>query len=174
MTPHTRLQLLLPAVLGLCASQAGAAGFQLMEQNASGLGNAYAGSAAVAENASTIFYNPAGMTQLQEREVSVGMAAIKTSFKFTDNGSSVGALAGTGNGGDAGAWGYIPNGYFSWAVNRDLYLGLGVGAPFGLKTEYSDKPWVGSAQANSFDVKTYNVNPSVAYRVNTALSVGGA
>jgi long-chain fatty acid transport protein len=58
-------------------------------------------------------------------------------------------------------------------LNPDLYLGLGVGAPFGLKTEYSDKPWVGSAQANSFDVKTYNINPSVAYRVNKTVSVGG-
>jgi long-chain fatty acid transport protein len=43
---------------------ASASGFQLIEQNASGLGNAYSGLAAVADNASTIFYNPAGMTQL--------------------------------------------------------------------------------------------------------------
>ena len=34
------------------------------EQNASGLGNAYAGSAANPENASIIYYNPAGMTYL--------------------------------------------------------------------------------------------------------------
>ncbi len=172
MTPKIRIPFLLPAALGLCSSYAGAAGFQLMEQNASGLGNAYAGSAAVAENASTIFYNPAGMTQLQSREVSFGLAAVKTSFKFTDNGSSVSNLAGTGDGGDAGTWGYIPNGYASWAYNNDWYFGIGLGAPFGLKTEYS-RPWVGAAQAISFDVKTYNLNPSVAYRVNTALSVGG-
>ena len=63
---------------------AGASGFQLTEQNGSGLGNAYAGSAAVAENASTIYYNPAGMTQLRDREVSGGLAAVGTSFKFTD------------------------------------------------------------------------------------------
>jgi long-chain fatty acid transport protein len=163
----------LVGALALVSNYAAAAGFQLLEQNASGLGNAYAGSAAVADNASTIFYNPAGMTQLKEREASVGMAAIKTSFKFTDNGSSVGALAGTGNGGDAGTWGYVPNGYLSWALNPDLYFGLGIGAPFGLKSEYSEKPWVGSAQANSFDLKTYNVNPSVAYRVNSMVSVGG-
>ena len=39
-----------------------AAGFQLIEQNASGLGNAYAGQAAAAEDASTVFFNPAGLT----------------------------------------------------------------------------------------------------------------
>ena len=117
---------LLPAlVMGLCSGYASAAGFQLLEQNASGLGNAYAGSAAVAENASTIFYNPAGMTQLKDREFSAGVTAVGTSFKFTDNGSSVGALAGKGNGGDGGGWGYIPNGYLSWALNKDLYVGVG-------------------------------------------------
>jgi len=163
---------LIPAlVLGLFANYASASGFQLIEQNASGLGNAYAGSAAVAENASTIYYNPAGMTQLQDREFSGGMAAIGTSFKFTDQGSSVGALAGSGNGGDGGGWGFVPNAYMSWALNKDLYVGVGMGAPFGMKTEYANS-WVGAAQATMFDVKTYNINPSIAYRVNDKVSVG--
>ena len=61
-----------------------ASGFQLLEQNASGLGNAYAGSAAVADNASTIFYNPAGMTRLQPRAYSVGLTAFNTSYKFSN------------------------------------------------------------------------------------------
>ncbi len=154
------------------AGSAGAAGFQLLEQNASGIGNAYAGSAAVADNASTIFYNPAGMTQLKDREYSVGVTAIQPSFKFTDGGSSVGALAGTGNGGDAGQLGFVPNGYLSWAYSPDLKFGLGVGAPFGLMTKY-DTPWLGGAQSNSFEIKTYNINPSVAYRVNDTVSIGG-
>ena len=50
----------------------GAAAFQLLEQSASGLGNAFAGSAAVAENASTVYFNPAGMTQLAGNNLSVG------------------------------------------------------------------------------------------------------
>jgi long-chain fatty acid transport protein len=165
-------QLVTALSLGLVSSYAGAAGFQLLEQNVSGLGNGYAGSAAVAENASTIFYNPAGMTQLKDREFSAGLAAIGPSFKFTNNGSSVGNLTGTGNGGDAGSWAYVPNAYLSWALNKDLYVGVGLSAPFGLKTEYN-KPWVGSAQANSFSVETLNLNPSIAYRVNDAVSVGG-
>jgi long-chain fatty acid transport protein len=166
------LMKLTPVVIfGLLAGNASAAGFQLLEQNASGLGNAYAGSAAVAENASTIFYNPAGMTQLKAREFSTGAAAVGTSFKFNDKGSDVGFLTGTGTGGDGGGWGFIPNAYMSWALNKDLYVGLGVGAPFGLKTEY-ENPWVGAAQSTMFDVKTYNINPSVAYRVNDKVSVG--
>lgn len=171
MTRVTPMKLIPALCLALCSSYASAAGFQLLEQNASGLGNAYAGSAAVAENASTIFYNPAGMTQLQEHEISGGLVAVGTSFKFTDHGSSVGSTL-KGDGGDGGGWGFVPNGYLSWAVNKDLYLGVGVGAPFGMKTEYNDK-WIGAAHSGSFDIKTYNVNPSIAYRVNDAVSVGG-
>ncbi len=162
-------------LLAFSSGYAAAAGFQLLEQNVSGLGNSYAGSAAVAENASTIFLNPAGMTQLKERELSVGVAAIGPSFKFSNNGSSVGGATGfgnAGNGGDAGSWAAVPNAYMSWALNKDLYVGVGLSAPFGLKSEYSN-PWIGSAQSNSFSVETLNINPSIAYRVNDAISVGG-
>jgi len=163
---------LIPALMAVAfAGSASAAGFQLLEQNASGLGNAYAGSAAVADNASTIYFNPAGMTQLQTREVSVGGAIVGTSFDFKNNGSSVGTLAGSGNGSDGGTTGFIPNAYMSWALSKDLYIGLGLGAPFGLKTEYDDD-WVGAAHSISFDIKTINLNPSIAWRANDWLSLG--
>lgn len=158
-------------VAGAFSGTAAASGFQLLEQNASGLGNAYAGSAAKADNASTIYFNPAGMTQLKTLEVSGGLTVVNTSFKFTNEGSSSGALTGTGNGGDGGGLGLIPNAYLSWAATKDLYFGLGVGAPFGLRTEYDDR-WVGAAQSTYFDIKTYNINPSVAYRVNETVSLG--
>lgn len=171
MRQATQMKLIPALLLVAFSGTASASGFQLLEQNASGIGNAYAGSAAVAENASTIFYNPAGMTQLQAREISGGLSAIQTSFNFTNNGSSVGALTGTGNGGDGGGLGLVPNGYLSWALNKDLYVGMGFGAPFGLRTEYNNS-WVGAAQATMFDVKTYNINPSIAYRVNNTVSLG--
>ena len=159
------------AVAAMATGSAAASGFQLLEQNASGLGNAYAGSAAVAEDASTIYFNPAGMTRLKPHELSLGMSLVKPSFKFSNNGSSVAPATNTGNGGDAGDWAAIPNGYFSWGVTRDVYLGIGLGAPFGLKTEYDDN-WVGRYQATLFDIKTYNLNPSIAWRVNDTVSFG--
>lgn len=163
---------LIPALVALAFSgSAAAAGFQLLEQNASGIGNSYAGSAAVAENASTIYYNPAGMTQLKGLQVSGGLTAINTSYKFSDQGSSVGVLAGAGNGGDGGGWGYLPNAYISWEATKDIYLGLGIGAPFGLKTEYNN-PWQGGAQSLKFDIKTVNINPSIAWRANDFVSLG--
>src|SRR2546430_17353368 len=53
------------SALGLLAgSEARAAAFALYEQGVSGLGNAYAGAAAVAEDATTVWWNPAGMSRL--------------------------------------------------------------------------------------------------------------
>jgi long-chain fatty acid transport protein len=171
MREITNTKLVTALMLALSSGYAAAGGFQLLEQNVSGLGNAYAGSAAVAENASTIFFNPAGMTQLKDREFSAGVAVISPSFKFTDKGSSAGAFTTAGTGGDAGSTAAVPNAYISWALNKDLYVGVGFSAPFGLKTEYSS-PWIGSAQSNSFSVETMNLNPSIAYRVSETVSLG--
>lgn len=168
---QTNLKLLAALIGAAFAGSASAAGFQLLEQNASGLGNAYAGSAAVAENASTIFFNPAGMTQLKDREFSVGVNLIKPGFEFKNNGSS-GVVGNTNTGGDAGELGIVPNAYLSWRLTKDLTAGVGIGAPFGLMTEY-DSPWIGSAQSNKFEIKTYNINPSLAWKVNETVSIGG-
>ncbi len=160
---------LIPAFIAIAFSgSAAAAGFQLLEQNASGLGNAYAGSAAVAENASTVFYNPAGMTQLQDREFSLGATVINTSYEFNNSASSTGYLSGNSNGGVTAV---VPNAYLSWRLNKDIYVGLGIGAPFGLSTEY-DNNWYGAAQSVKFDIQTININPSIAWRANEWLSLG--
>jgi len=171
MARRNSIKLILALALGSLSGTVGASGFQLSEQNASGIGNAFAGSAAVAENASTIYFNPAGMTLLQDREISGGISAVDPSFNFHDKSSNVGALGNAGEGGDAGGWSFIPNGYASWAVNKNLYFGIGIGAPFGLKTEY-DNRWIGAAQATMFEIKTLNINPSIAYRVSDEVSVG--
>ncbi len=162
---------LIPALLAVAFSgAASASGFQLMgEQSASGLGNAGAGSAAVAENAGTIFYNPAGMTELGRGSVSAGLVAVKTSFEFNNDGSITPGL--TGDGGNGGNWGVVPNAYGSWQLAKDWYIGLGIGAPFGLKTKY-DEPWIGSAHSNEFDIKTININPSIAWRAADWVSLG--
>lgn len=172
MARRVSMKLIPAATLFAFSAAAGASGFQLMEQNASGIGNAFAGSAAVSENASTIYYNPAGMTQLQDREFSLGASAIKPSYKFNNNGSTIGGAPATGsNGGDAGGWGMVPNAYASWALNKDLYLGLGISSPFGLKTDYASD-WVGRYQSTSFKIETININPSIAYRLNEKVSLG--
>ena len=166
----------LPAMLLVAFSgAASAAAFQLWEQNASGLATAYAGSAAVADNASTVFFNPAGMTQLSGFQLSVGVAAVKPSFDFSNEGSSgtldLAGLSG-GSGGNAGSLSAVPNAYFSMQLTPNLYLGFGVSAPFGLATEYEDANWIGRFQAIKSEITTVNYNPSIAYKVSDKVSLG--
>jgi long-chain fatty acid transport protein len=151
-----------------CASFVHAAGFALIEQNASGLGNAYAGAAAVAQDASTIFFNPAGMTLLPDRQLVVAGHLIKPKAEFS---GIVTPAIGGGEGGDAGDWALVPNAYFAFRLTPDVHLGLGLNSPFGLKTEY-DSDWIGRYQAIKSEVKTINLNPSIAYKVNDTLSLG--
>lgn len=164
---------LVAALLSVGSAAVHAAGFQLLEQNASGLGNAYAGSAAIADNASTIFYNPAGMTNLPGMHISAGLAAVRPSFKFSNEGSTgPGGLPGFGpDGGDAGSWGMLPNAYLSWQLSPQWHIGLGIGAPFGLMTEYDDS-WVGRYHSRKFEIRSVNINPSIAYKVDDRLSLG--
>lgn len=162
------------AAFGGAAGEAAASGFQLMEQNASGLGNAYAGQAAAAQDASTIFFNPAGLTKIPGRSAVGVLNVIKPIAEFTSSGSTAAPLQPSvgSNGGDAGDWAYIPNGYVSWQVSPQLFLGFGMGTVFGLKTDY-DAGWVGRFHALKSDLKTVNLNPTVAYKISDTLSIGG-
>ena len=177
MQQHFRKNLMalaIAAALGGVPGLASAAGFALIEQSGSGMGNAYAGAAASAEDASTIFFNPAGMTLLPDRQFAVAGHAIKPSAKFTDGGSAPPLLITNvgGNGGDAGDWALVPNAYFATKLTDKLSAGVGVSVPFGLTTEYDDG-WAGRFQALKSEVMTIDINPSLAYKINDRFAVGG-
>ena len=172
----TALSLAVAGAFAGGVSQAHASAFALIEQSASGLGNSYAGAAAVAEDASIIFYNPAGMSLLPGgMQVSAGLALINLSAKFSDSGS----IASTSpaprplgnNGGNAGDLSAVPNVYFAMDVAPNWKVGVGVSVPFGLKTEY-DPAWIGRFQAIKSDISTLNINPSVSYKLNQTVSLG--
>ncbi len=172
----TALSLAVAGAFAGGVSQAHASAFALIEQSASGLGNSYAGAAAAADDASIIFYNPAGMSLLPGgMQVSAGLALINLSAKFSDSGSTAStspALRPLGNdGGNAGGLSAVPNVYFAMDVAPNWKAGVGVSVPFGLKTEY-DPNWIGRFQAIKSDIKTYNINPSVSYKLDDKMSFG--
>jgi long-chain fatty acid transport protein len=171
----TSLRLAVAAGLGVLPNLAGAAGFALLEQNASGLANAYAGTAAVAEDASTIFFNPAGMTLLPGMQVVVAGDAIYVDSSFSGTGSetipSPAVVLGSGEGGNAGGWAVVPSLYFAMPIGDRFAAGIGVGAPFGLKTEYDDD-WLGRFQGIKSELVTINVNPSIAFKLTPTISLG--
>ncbi len=155
-----------------------AAGFALIEQSGSGMGNAYAGGSAVAEDASTIFFNPAGMTYIQGTQAVGALHLIKPNAEFNNQGSEAADFPGPSpvkplgdEGPNAGDLAFVPNFYFMTEISPSVKIGVGINAPFGLKTEY-DKEWLGRFQADMSEVKTININPSIAFKVNDQLSLG--
>lgn len=172
-----RIGLLVLFLLFVTAGSSYAAGFALIEQSASGMGNAFAGGSASALDASTVYFNPAGMTRLKGNQVLVAGHVIIPSVKFSNKGSAH-LLEGVtavplrgGNGGDGGVTKFVPNLYYSNQLSDRLAVGLGFNAPFGLCTDYEFN-WVGRYHALKSDLKSININPSVAYRVTDRLSAG--
>jgi long-chain fatty acid transport protein len=129
-------------------------------------------------DASAVFYNPAALVEIGGRQFLVSVSPVGVSTQFTDSGSgrpSLGPVAIPvplgGSGGDAGGWIPVPNAYLSWKVASQVALGFGVNVPFGLKTEW-EPDWVGRFHAVKSEVKTLNLNPTVAVKVTDWLSLG--
>jgi len=173
------------AVLGVVAAAepARAAGFYIKEQSVTGLGRAFAGESAMGEDASTIFFNPAAMTRLQGAEIDVGAHLLIPRAELENRGStSTTRLPGgpavirpvTGSdGGNPYDPTPVPNAYMAYPLmGRDLWLGLGVSAPFGLANKY-DAGWFGRYDSIETDLLTLDIAPSIAYRVNDWISIGG-
>lgn len=164
--------LAIASALGGAPVLASAAGFALIEQSGSGMGNAFAGAAATAEDASTIFYNPAGMSMLSGRQFTLAGHVIDLSATFSNAGTfgSLGPVSG-GDGGDAGGVAFIPNIYVTAPINNQWTVGLGINAPFGLKTEY-ESDWVGRYQGIKSELTSINVNPAVSYKMTDTVALG--
>lgn len=164
----TKIKVAMISSVLFISSYAQAAGFALMEQNASGMGNAYAGAAAIAEDASTIFFNPAGMTYINGTQAVGALHLIKPNAEFKNKGT-LGVIGDEGP--NAGDLAFVPNFYFMTALTPSIKAGIGVNVPFGLKTEYDDQ-WLGRFHAVKSELKTININPSVAFKVSDQLSLG--
>jgi long-chain fatty acid transport protein len=170
---------LIPALMLLgFASAASAAGFAVQNQTGSGTGNAFAGAAAAAEDAGTIYFNPAGMTNLPRgHNIAVAGTLLNRTIDFKNKGSSsvANSVPGfplpTGDGGDAGGLALIPAGYWAYGISPNLSVGIGVGPTFGNKTEYGFN-FVGRNAGYFFEMEQININPSVAYKLNDMVSLG--
>jgi len=156
----------------LGSSSAFAAGFALQENSGSGLGNAYAGGAAAAEDAATLWSNAAGMARLGKGQFVGVVNLIRPSINFSNANSLAAANQPLGDeGGDAGGWNVVPNLYLTYPINPQWSVGIGVNAPFGLVTEY-DPTWIGRFQGVKSEIETINVNPAVSWKPTDNVAVG--
>lgn len=160
--------------LSLYSTTSQAAGFYIQEQSVSGLGNAFAGQVATPRDSSIVYFNPAGMAHLKGTNANIGVHVIAPSSDMTNNGSVIPLGGATGgNGGNPYDPTPVPNGSISHeAIEDTLWLGLVVSAPFGLGSDYGQE-WFGRYDSTKTHLKTIEVTPSFAYKVNNALSIGG-
>lgn len=156
--------------LGLCA------GIAVMEQSVKELGQAFSGAPTNTEDGSMVFFNPAAMSQVRGRLVSMAGYVVAPSVTFHDHASQLSPRIGgaplTGNnGGDSSKMAFIPNIYYVHELTDRVAIGIGFNAPFGMKNSYPSD-WQGRYQAIDSEIMTLNFNPSVSFKVTERLSVG--
>ncbi|WP_122665859.1 OmpP1/FadL family transporter [Pseudomonas viridiflava] len=161
------LKTTLGLTVSLAASQLFAAGFAINEQSISGMGTGFAGRSSSADDASTVFGNPAGMSRLKREQVSVGAAAIIAKTKIDDASSSFGGS----NDGDMVPVVGVPMGYYVKPIDDHWAFGVGVYVPFGLVTDY-ENGFAGRYFADKSHVQVVTFQPTVSYAFNDKVSIG--
>jgi len=170
MKRSTLFRIMAIAILAtaLAGGSAHAGGIMLYEFGTNDVGLAAAGYAARAQDASTVFTNPAGMSRLEKSQVMGGVQALYANLEFSPNSST------TVSGSDGGnAVGFLPGGslFVVQKLNPDWSVGFGVLSYFGLSTKYDDN-WVGRYYIQDGTLIGLTLTPAVSYRVNNWLSVG--
>ncbi len=160
----------------LVSSTVFGAAFQIQEENAGAyLGTAYAGTAAWAADASTLFYNTAGLTHIEGKQASAGMAIIWGSFDFDSTRTNMPVPPNTPIPGpqndDPGGLSFVPSLYYSTQLADRWWFGFGVTAPFGLESVY-DEAKVLRYVATSSKLRTIDIMPSIAWKATDWLSLG--
>ncbi len=156
-----------------CAGLIGAAhagGFSVREQSTTFLGTAFAGSAAGGD-ISSMYWNAAaaaaspGCSTLSSYTLILGSSDVSA-----DSGAFVTNLV--SNSTDVGSDVTVPASYLSCQLSDKLFVGLALNSPFGLLTKPDDVGWAGSPIAVTSKVFTTNINPTVAYKITPALTLG--
>ncbi|MDS1830183.1 outer membrane protein transport protein [Vibrio vulnificus] len=154
------------------ANLANAAGFQLAEYSATGLGRAYAGEAAMADNASAQWRNPAMLTYLEGTQVSVGAIYVNPNIDVEGEvrHPMLGNTAASSE--DFAHDAIIPNLYISHRYNDQLAIGFALGTNYGMETDLG-KDFAASHFGNEASVISKEANLNLAYQLNEQFSVGG-
>ncbi|EKO3485500.1 outer membrane protein transport protein [Vibrio fluvialis] len=148
-----------------------AAGFQLAEYSATGLGRAYAGEAAMADNAGAQWRNPAMLTYLKGTQISAGALYVNPNVDVEGDVSFYGSTSSTSSS-DYANDAVIPNFYISHQVNKKWALGLAFGTNYGMETEL-DSGFAASHFGDEAMVTTMEANANIAYQLTETVSIGG-
>lgn len=156
------------SALVFTAVSAQAAGFQLSEYSASGMGRSFAGAGVVGDDFSAIGFNPAGMSLNKTSGVQAGvsMVSLHSDYKGDNGYGQVGE-------GHTRVTRLLPNGFMQYKLNDKATVGFGAYVPFGLATDYKND-WFGEMHGGLSHVSAANYSPAFSYQINDMISVGGA
>jgi long-chain fatty acid transport protein len=179
--PLQRAVFLSSAMIGAAALGAGAASagsFGVREQSAYFLGSSFAGSAA-GTDISSMFWNSAATAARAGCNASADFTTAFGQIKETAEGGSfvtgvpsllVPPLSPTST--ELGTTVLIPATYGTCQLTDQLYVGLGINAPFGLRTKPDNPTWAGSPFATTSYIFSTDINPTVAYKLTRELTIG--
>ncbi|MGL4769906.1 MAG: outer membrane protein transport protein [Plesiomonas shigelloides] len=160
-------RLITGALSGGLLMQAHAAGFQLAEYSATGLGRAFAGEAAIADNASAQARNPALLAQFDSLNVSAGAIYVNPNIDLKGQSNKVGATQAHDVAGDA----WVPNAYAAMPINERWFAGLAINSNFGMSTDLENS-FAGTQFGNHTKVRTVEFNPNIAYKLSDEWQLG--
>jgi long-chain fatty acid transport protein len=164
---HKFLPLIIAAALSTLSASALASGYRFGSQSVAAQGTADA-NAAEANDASTIFYNPAGLSRLDGLQLNLGATVVVPHSTYQDSGST--HFTGAPTGGTA-AHGYAPDSvtapslYVSKKVNDQWAVGLGLFVPYGAKLNYGNT-WTGRYALTDVKLEAVTLNPSASFKLN--------
>jgi long-chain fatty acid transport protein len=173
MKRNYKIQVMTLIALTSVAGSVRAADFNLPFVSASGLGNVYAGWAASAEDASTAYTNPAGLTLLNGQQLVFAGLGVTGSTQFSGTVTTPDFPSAPPQVGVASSKikGLLPSFYYSRPIYKNIVFAISSTAPFALGTNYATDSIVRYSATRS-QVVAVDTSPSVAYKINDQVSIG--
>ena len=167
------------ATAGGLATPANAGAFYLQEQSVRGAGRAFSGEAADT-GAASLWWNPAAIGGTTGIDAAAGLSAIlprgnvdNVNTRIVRPGQAPAAVGGTQRSRDPINNGFLPSGAVAYGLTPRLAIGLAVTSPFSFTTNYDSASWV-RYTADKTKLRTYDLQPSVAFMLTPQLSLGAA
>ncbi|WP_178090503.1 outer membrane protein transport protein [Plesiomonas shigelloides] len=164
-------RLITGALSGGLLMQAHAAGFQLAEYSATGLGRAFAGEAAIADNASAQARNPALLAQFDSLNVSAGAIYVNPNIDLKGTTTTPLHTKIATQARDVAGDAWIPNAYAAMPINERWFAGLAINSNFGMSTDL-ESSFAGTQFGNHTKVRTVEFNPNIAYKLSDEWQLG--
>src|ERR1700710_1590958 len=163
----SKLRLALMASLAASPGIARAAGYEVLEQSAIAQGTSYAGASARADDASLMYYNPAGITRLSGVQISGGISGIFPTVTQTGGAAATGGYLNSTPysgifGGNSAASAGAPNFTVTGQVSPTVFLGFSLTSPYGLVTKYGPNS-IDRYYATTTALQTINLGPAAAW-----------